>query len=202
MKIKAKIIGQQVWTVENLTREQYKKMTGINIPIINDIWDNDEPKCCTYESIIETSKKKNYLFDKNATSYFSRHRNTNNWRIPTIKDLDTLFNFIHPNASIEWPTDNIAIALRGTYGWLNNGTNKIGYNAVPNPTKNESGELTESEIARWWVYNETSRIYNGFGLYNGIDVVALCGTHDKMGLAVRLVMDLQSPRIEDDIEYV
>lgn len=28
------------------------------------------------------------------------------------------------------------------------------------------------------------------------------GTYDKTGLAVRLVMDLQSPRIEDDIEYV
>lgn len=201
-KLKSKIIGNQVWTVENLTREQYKKMTGINIPIINDIWDNDQPKCCTYESLIQTSKKKNYLFDKNAISYFPRDRNTNNWRIPTIKDLEILSNFIDANTSTDWETDNLAIALRGTYGWLNNGTNKIGFNALPNPTKNETGALTEFEIARWWVYNETTRIYNGFGLYNGIDVVALCGTHDKIGLAVRLVMDLQSPRIEDDIEYV
>ncbi len=201
-KLRSKIIGNQVWTVENLTREQYKKITGINIPIINDIWDNDQPKCCTYDSLIQTSKKKNYLFDKNAISYFSRNRNTNNWRIPTINDLDILLNFIDRKSTTEWITEDIAIALRGTYGWLNNGTNKIGFNAVPNPTKNESGELTESEIARWWVYNETSRIYNGFGLYNDLDVVALCGTHDKIGIAVRLVMDLQCPRIEDDIEYV
>ena len=53
-KLKSKIIGNQVWSVENLTREQYKKMTGINIPIINDIWDNDQPKCCTYDSLIQT----------------------------------------------------------------------------------------------------------------------------------------------------
>jgi uncharacterized protein (TIGR02145 family) len=177
-------------------------MTGINIPIINDIWDNDQPKCCTYESLIQTSKKKNYLFDKNAISYFPRDRNTNNWRIPTINDLDILLNFIDRKSTTEWITDDIAIALRGTYGWLNNGTNKIGFNAVPNPTKNESGELTESEISRWWVYDETSRIYKGCGLYNHSDTFAFCGTHDEMGLAVRLVMDLQCPRIEDDIEYV
>jgi hypothetical protein len=38
--------------------------------------------------------------------------------------------------------------------------------------------------------------------YNNSDIFAFCETADKIGLAVRLVMDLQSPRIEEDIEYV
>ena len=60
--IKVKIIGSQVWTVENLTKEQYIEITGIDIPIVDSIWENDFPKCCIYE-IFYKQKIKNYLFD-------------------------------------------------------------------------------------------------------------------------------------------
>jgi hypothetical protein len=60
--IKVKIIGSQVWTVENLTKEQYIEITGIDIPIVDSIWENDFPKCCIYETFYKL-KIKNYLFD-------------------------------------------------------------------------------------------------------------------------------------------
>ena len=34
--LKCKIIGNQIWTVENLTKEQYYGITGRTIPVKND----------------------------------------------------------------------------------------------------------------------------------------------------------------------
>lgn len=69
MRIKAKIIGNKVWTTENLTRVQYRHITGRNVTIQNENWeyqsDNYNAKCYSYDSTF-ISKKKEYLFNIEA----------------------------------------------------------------------------------------------------------------------------------------
>ena len=201
-RIKCKIIGNQVWTVENLTKKQYYVITGRTIPIKNDNWlDFHFPKCYAYESNY-TTKMKQYLFDIRAIEYFRSFSNEHHtWKIPTLNDLDILFRNIDGRSNTDFINEDIAISLRGTYGWINNGSNKIGFNALPNPTLNENCELSEPEISRWWFYDERREDFKGFGLYQE-DVVAFCGVHENNAFAIRLVMDLQNPRVEESIVYV
>ena len=200
--IKCKIIGNQVWTAENLTKEQYYSITERKIPVKIDNWvDYDGAKCYAYETNFGI-KKKQYLFDLKAVEIFRHLTGENNsWRIPTHTDLDVLFHNIDKSSSTEFIHDEIAINLRGTYGWSINGSNKIGFNALPNPTLSENCELSESEISRWWLYNDRKDEFEGFGLYQE-NIVAFCGVHENNAFAIRLIMDLQNPRIEDNIYYV
>jgi len=151
--IKCKIIGNQVWAVENLTKEQYYMITGRTIPVKNNNWSDFEyPKCYSYESNFSKIKKQ-FLFDINSVQYFhSFSRDNNTWRIPTLGDLDSLFQYIDGRSTSNYTYSEIPNCLRGTYGWVNNGVNKIGFNAQPNPTLNENVELSEPEIARWWYF--------------------------------------------------
>jgi uncharacterized protein (TIGR02145 family) len=201
-KIKAKIIGNQVWTVENLTKDQFYSITGIVVPIKNDNWLSFQGKKCYKYSSVHESRKSSYLFDLNSAEFLYNYGiNNSDWRMPTYSDLDHLFHNIDGRSSAYFPFEEVPINLRGTYGWSTNGTNKIGFNAYPNPTLNEDLELTESEISRWWLYNENRDVFEGFGLYTE-DVLAYCGTSNQMALAVRLVMDLTNPRVEENIQYV
>lgn len=200
--IKCKIIGNQVWIAENLTKEQYYGITGKRMSMKNNNKAGYKgPKCYMYETNFR-NKKKEYLFDYSAVELF-KHINMDNssWRIPTYDDLDLFFHNIDNRSSTEYIYDEIAINLRGTYGWKKNGTNKIGFNALPNLIINENFELAETGISRWWIYNDRLNEFEGFGLYQE-DVVAFCGAHKNNAYAIRLVMDLQDPRIENNINYI
>lgn len=201
-KIKAKIIGNQVWMTENLTAEQFQSVTGSRIKLSNGNWEDFVPTCCSYESSLP-KKKKNYLFNRSAADDLFLGRHINRWRLPATRDLDVLFQSIDGRSSADMPYDEVAVALRGTYGWLKNGTNKIGFNALPNRSRNDAGELTESYIARWWYFDQQINSLRGIGIYNDLDVIAICDSnHPQNGFAIRLVMDLQEPRVEEGIEYV
>ncbi len=200
--IKSKIIGNQVWITENLTKDQFHDITGRTIPLKNDKWASSHgPKCYSYETNFKF-KKKEYLFDLNTVNFFRSFSGEHNtWRIPTLNDLDNLFRNIDGRSSTDYLYEEIANTLRGNYGWLNNGTNKIGFDALPNPIINENGELTELGISRWWFYDERRGELGGFGLYQD-DIVAFSGIHNYNAFAIRLVMDLHDPRIENNIIYV
>ena len=197
--IKAKIIGNQVWTTENLNQSQFKLITGKRISLNDKSWVIDErPKAYVYNSIISKHKKE-YIFDINSLDLLRHH--SINWRIPSITDLNSLFQSADPNSGFQHGTFELAKNLRGTYGWANNGINKIGFNAYPNPSIGAQG-THESNISRWWYYDENTNTYNGFSLYDD-DIVAISGPFDNtIGLAVRLVMDLQNPRLEQNVNYV
>jgi uncharacterized protein (TIGR02145 family) len=198
-KIYAKIIGDQVWTTENLNKSQFKLITGKQISLNDNSWVIDEnPKAYVYNSIIKKHKNE-YLFDINSLDLLRCY--SKNWRIPTISDLNSLFQSADQNSTFQWCSSELARDLRGTYGWANNGINKIGFNAYPNPTIDIQG-TRESNISRWWYYDENSNTYNGFSLYDD-DIVATSGPFDNnVGLAIRLVMDLVNPRLEQNIFYV
>ena len=100
-----------------------------------------------------------------------------------------------------WETEKLAQDMRGTYGWRNNGVNKVGFNAYPNPTLDENG-LREFEISRWWYFNDQRVSFNGFSIYED-DILATSGPFsESIGLAIRLVMDLTDPRVEENVYYV
>ena len=70
-RIKAKIIGEQVWATENLSRTKYKFITGRNIPVKNENWSTfNNPKCFAYDSKIKKNKKE-YLFDLNSVLFLN-----------------------------------------------------------------------------------------------------------------------------------
>ena len=197
-RIRAKIIGNQIWTTENLSRVEYQQIAGRSLPIKIDRWtEYDNSKCYAYNSAINNNKE--YLFDINALLYF--RENATLWRVPDSKDLDRLFRTIDPNSNYGWQGEKLAEDMRGTYGWRNNGVNKVGFNAYPNPTLYEN-ELREFEISRWWYFNDQRDCFDGFSLYED-NIVATSGSYsENIGLAFRLVMDLTDPRIEENILYV
>jgi len=201
-KIRAKIIGNQIWTVENLTKDQYFLITGIKVPVKNKNWlSYSKIKCYKYNSIHE-SNKDGFLFNLYSAETLNNNGiNNNTWRIPSYADLDVLFKNIDGKSSTNYYYKEVAINLRGNYGWPLNGTNKIGFNAMPNPTLNEKLELSESEISRWWIYNQKNKDFDGFGIYTE-DIIGFSGTNNQMALAIRLVMDLTNPRVDDKIYYV
>ena len=199
--IQAKIIGSQVWTTENLTALQYQIITGNRIKVNNEHWEESSPQVCSYESSFYKSKKM-YLFNSAAARELTLFNDRKNWRLPTNRDFDILFQTIDPESSLDLPSELVAKALRGTYGWPQNGTNKIGFNAYPNPSRNMFGRLYESEIARWWLYDKKRNSFDGVALYNDIDVIATCTPNSHSGFAIRLVMDLQEPRIEKGLKYI
>jgi hypothetical protein len=68
-RLKCKIIGNQIWTAENLTREQYYDITGRAIPIKNDNWIGfGGAKCYSYETNFSIQKRQ-YLFDWKIRSH-------------------------------------------------------------------------------------------------------------------------------------
>lgn len=200
-QIKAKIIGKQVWMAENLTASQFRKITGSPLQLNNGIWTNSISTCCSYEVNLPT-KKKNYLFNQEAALAISPHNRHNRWRLPTRRDLSALFNHILPGSDMDRPYGELAELLRGNYGWFKNGTNKVGFNAFPNPRRNDSAELREGDFASWWFYDDKTNSLQGLSVYNDLDVIAECIPSQLSGFAIRLVMDLEENRIEDGIEYV
>jgi uncharacterized protein (TIGR02145 family) len=197
-RIKAKVIGGQVWTTENLSRAEYQQITGRLLPIKNNQWTKyDGPKCFAYNSAVKN--KKEYLFDLNALLYLREY--ATHWRIPDTRDLDCLFRTLDPMFHHNSDTSKLAQDMRGSYGWQNNGINKVGFNAYPNPTLDEIG-LREFEISRWWYFNDQRASFDGFSVYEE-DVVATSGPFsESVGLAIRLVMDLTEHRIEEEILYL
>jgi uncharacterized protein (TIGR02145 family) len=197
-RIKAKIIGNLVWTTENLSRAEYQLITGKYLPVKNDQWlEYYGPKCFAYNSAVKN--KKEYLFDLNALAYLREY--ATHWRIPDTRDLDCLFRTIDSMSHYGRETVKLAQDMRGTYGWRNNGVNKVGFNAYPNPTLDENG-LREFEISRWWYFNDQRASFDGFSVYED-DTLAISGPFaENAGLAIRLVMDLTDPRVEENVYYV
>lgn len=214
MKIKAKIIGNQIWTAEDISLPKLKmilseqnEIPNITIPARNEDekWVNNVgPCCCSYNS--SSTHKKSYLFNRDTAEMIVHTLSENeiSWRIPTIDDWVKLFQFIDKGCSYERWNDCIALNIRSTYGWPNNGTNKIGFNAYPNFKRNENGLFNEELYASWWVFNNRRSWPNdlgGISLYSN-DVVAEFVTEVNTGLAIRLVRNLSEPRPEEGIVFV
>jgi len=204
MILKVKIIGAQVWTVENLTHLQFRKLSGRSATLRNEISDwvkNQGPASCT--SISSVTGKKTYLFNQIAVRLLEDsfwHQNLLGWRIPDINDCFNLFKYIDPRFNENYWPETLANNLRGANGWQNNGTNKIGFNGTPYPSRKDDGTYIDAEVASWWATKGNELI--GLGIYPDIDVVAECGTTINTGKPIRLVMDLTSTRIEEGITYV
>ncbi len=203
MKIKAKIIGNQIWSAENLTRRQYIKLTGLALPIENGIgWempDEDEltPRCCTYS--LAQDKKEYYLFDQHAVLCLNNATKSLHWRVPTMHDWNQLFDHIHAHSGEGLRIDTICNGLRGNYGWKVNGTNQFGFNAFPNPHRCEDGSYSHGG-AQWWTISDFD--YIGLGLYQDLNVIAESGSDHTSAMPIRLVLDLPEIRLHRDILYI
>ena len=121
--------------------------------------------------------------------------------MPTSHDLNVLIKNIDINADIDKPGEKVPQFIRGVYGWEFNGTNKIGFNAMPNPTINHLGLLNEFKIFRCWFFNLDSMQFEGFNLYTE-DIISTSILDLNDGCIVRLVMDLEDIRLEENILYV
>ena len=199
-KIKCKIIENQIWTIDNLTPSQYFFLTGIKIPEKNNKWNSyHESKYFYYDN---KSDLKQYLFDYKSVQNFKCSTSSKfKFRVPTSHDLNVLIKNIDINADIDKPGKKVPQFIRGAYGWEFNGTNKIGFNAMPNPTINHLGLLEEFKIFRCWFFNLDSMQFEGFNLYTE-DIISTSILDLNDGCIVRLVMDLEDIRIEENILYV
>ena len=213
MNVKAKIIGNQIWTSEDISLSQLKnilseknEITNIKIPLKNDNKNwmvYNGACCCSYISYVDN--KKSYLYNLHVAKLLCENLNDNEngWRLPSINDWFQLFKYIDNNHTFDYWSESIAQNLRSTYGWPNNGTNKIGFNATPNFKRNEDGTYYDQSFACWWGLNNAGigKIFEGVRLYPE-DVIATFGTENKTGLAIRLVRNFSEPRPEEGLIYV
>ena len=212
MNIKAKIIGNQIWTSEDVTLSQLKvillqqtDIDEIKIPLRNDNskWLNHSGLCCcTYFSNVDN--KKHYLYNREVAemTFQELRKKENGWRLPNIDDWVQLFKYLDEKNDYDFWSESIAESLRGTYGWPINGTNKIGFNAIPNFKRNEDGSYVNESYASWWVFsNRIRNEFSGMSLYPE-NIIAEFSFENKTGLAMRLVRNLKEPRPEEDLLYV
>lgn len=154
-------IGNQTWMAESLKEDD--GITGIwthtNVNINGIIY----PKLCyyTYEAAVRIAQT------------------IPGWRLPTKNDVDTLVQYVNSGNY----GSTLAMKMKATSGWGNNGTDDYGWNALPIGKEdpyigyNTGGEYTiwQQEAYRWYVTND-NRSQNGQESHN-------------YGFAVRLIKD-------------
>jgi uncharacterized protein (TIGR02145 family) len=211
MRIKAKIIGNQIWMTRDITHLQLRDIlrTHLDVQSVTMVhastaekWrDTYEPAYCITPT--KNGMRKQFLFNQPVVemSFQILNHIEDGWRIPTYQDWNTLFTHLDSSFRYEdyWP-DTIPKSMRGNYGWPINGTNACGFNATPNAYRDNNSDFIETTQASWWTLDNHNRPM-GMALYSE-DIITNFGTTTQSGMAIRMVRDLSYPRPETNILYV
>ena len=175
-------IGTQTWMAENLKTTKYNN--GISIPEADDniIWSSlTRPAYCWYNN--DAAKYK----DTYGGLYNWYTKNTGKlcpagWRIPTVKDWETLRS----------STEGGMVKESGTTHWKspnNAATNKYAFTALPGGYRSGSnGDFTKiGELTYWWTDSKTICGVDYFT--NDLSMGYLLQSPEKNGHSVRCIKD-------------
>ncbi len=166
------VIGEQEWFAQNLNYET------------NNSWcyDNDSINCHDYGRLYT------WVAAKFACPF--------GWHLPTDDDWKQLEMFLgmsqdHANSTSLRSTD-VGKKLKNTTGWTRggNGTNEVGFSAVPGGHRNSDGEFYEIDYYGYW-WTATDLVTNTWERelrYNN-DKVGRYARDKEDGLSVRCVKD-------------
>jgi uncharacterized protein (TIGR02145 family) len=196
------IIGNQMWTIENLRTTRFKD--GTSIRCLTQWTDLDVPAYHFYHNLYDFQWGALY----NWYAAGSGNLAPEGWKVPEKNDWDILVKFLIENG---YNYDNslsgnkVAISLAAKIGWpgspiegtpgnnreLNNTT---GFTALPVATVVDQ---FEHGTARWWCSDD----FGSDGIYfyriTDDDIGLFGGTNNKKtcGISVRLVKNMNNPGI-------
>ncbi len=148
-----KKIGNQTWMLENLKTTKYNDGTPItkySFATHGNKWFYVPAPEALYQWANTTTSGQTLPFDYYGAVYNhfaleSGKLAPKGWRIPTEQDFKELESYLRLNGY----ANNEAIALKSTTGWLpssGNGTNAVGFNALPNGYVAAGGTATGSSL--------------------------------------------------------
>ncbi len=153
-KIKTVKIGNQTWTAENLNTEYFSN--GDPIPYAESIEDwseaaeNSQPAWCYYDNDPENGKKYGRLYNWYAVND-SRGIAPSGWRVASDEDWDELAETLGG--------EEVGKKIKSKQGWNDdgNGTDEVGFNALPGGLRDIEGEFGyRGEACYFWTSTEYS----------------------------------------------
>ena len=178
-------IGSQVWTNENLNIDHFRNGDIIPEAKTAEEWinagKNKQAAWCYYDNDPTNSHKYGKLYNWYAVKD-TRGLAPEGWHVPSKDDWIVLLKFICGNKAVSFNTnqffndawsydvaDKLNMALKSKIGWLVNGNNTYGYNALPGVMRTgnysvefwskgtilgPAGWLPKEESICWWTGNE------------------------------------------------
>jgi uncharacterized protein (TIGR02145 family) len=150
-------IGQQIWISRNLDIVRFSNGDIIPEALSPEDWEtansNKQPIWCYYDYNPSNNNKYGKLYNWYAVND-PRGLAPTGYRIPTDIDWEDLTTFLEGK-------DIAGEKLKSNYGWEVNGTNSIGFNAIPCGYVNENGEFSDiDKHSYWWTNTEHSSLFS------------------------------------------
>jgi TonB family protein len=220
------MIGTQTWNANNLNVDRFRNGDIIPEAKTAEEWinasKNKQAAWCYYDNDPASTQKYGKLYNWYAV-YDTRGLAPAGWHVPSKDDWIVLLKFICGNKAVSfninqffndaWSydvSDKLNMALKSKIGWLDNGNNTYGYNALPGVMRTgnysvefwskgtilgPAGWMPKEESICWWTGNEVlSDIKEAFA-FEIVQNGSLIGggpftTHKKdAGLPIRCVKD-------------
>jgi uncharacterized protein (TIGR02145 family) len=199
-------IGSQIWMAENLKTTQFND--GTSIPNVSDnaTWTTTTaPAYSYYDTILDNKNTYGALYNWHTLDT-AVNGNKNvcpaGWHVPNEEEWKTLINFLGESVTGEWSMNtpvaggNIAgemLKESGTAHWIapNNGTNEIGFMALPGGMRYPSGFFDDiGKAGTWWVstkqnYGDMYPYY--YSIYHDNSAISGGAWNRSVGFSVRCV---------------
>jgi uncharacterized protein (TIGR02145 family) len=184
--------GMQEWTANNLCVSHFRNGDSIPEAKTKDEWINlgskGKPAWCYFDNNPENGKNYGKLYNWYAIAD-PRGLAPEGWHISTNEDWRLLVKNL-------LGVDVAGLKLKSTTGWKSkNGTNNIGFSALPGGYRNESGEFKDfGTKGQWWSNSEPVEVKKSNLIYSlmlsdrTVEVSYLKMAKEN-GLSVRCIKD-------------
>ena len=184
--------GLQEWTASNLDVSQFRNGDAITEAKTNEEWiaagSEGKPAWCYFNNDPENGKKFGKLYNWYAIND-PRGLVAKGWHVPASPDWKTLIRNL-------LGIDVAGTKLKSKTGWKSkNGTDNIGFDALPGGYRNEKGEFKDlGTKCQWWNNSEPVEVKKSNTIYsimlsdNSYEV-SYIKVKKETGLSVRLIKD-------------
>jgi uncharacterized protein (TIGR02145 family) len=178
-------IGSQVWSTENLNVDRFRNGDPIPQAKTDEEWinasKNKKAAWCYYENDSVNYKGYGKLYNWYAVTD-TRGLAPSGWHVPSAQDWIILVKYVCGNNAVSykvntgfnegWQSDvsyKLCIALKSKIGWLENGRNTFGFNALPGLMRignyslefwskgtilGPAGWMPKEENIQWWTSSD------------------------------------------------
>ena len=198
------VIGNQVWTIENLRTTKYND--GTDIPLVTDDteWTNlTSPGYCWYNNTTDVAEQKKWGALYNWYAVNTAKLAPAGWHVPRDAEWDTLQKFLKASGyTTGWlcdGTQSIAQSMAAKTDWSGASAvcapgynlsinNRSGFSALPGGFRNIWGKFNEiNHEGRWWSATEDSTSYYLSSVSPNLN--RFDSNNKMMGYNVRCVQD-------------